>query len=170
MRIYGTVGVFMLALYAQAIAVGQVSFWGNSTIPRTPEVTNDTASVTLGLKFYSDDPGSITGIRFYKGPDNTGTHVGTLWSSTGANLASVTFSSETASGWQLANFPSPVNIAANATYVISYLAPKGYYADDQNYSWSSLSATPLHVSGSSPGVFAYGTSIIFPSGTWNASN
>ena len=169
MSIYGTAGVFLLALYAQA-AAGQVSFWGNSTIPGTPEVTYDTASVTLGLKFYADVAGSVTGIRFYKGPDNTGTHVGNLWSSTGANLASVTFSAETASGWQQANFASPVNIAANTTYVISYLAPNGNYADDHNYSWSTLSATPLHVSGSAPGVFAYGSSTAFPSGTWLASN
>jgi hypothetical protein len=144
--------------------------WTNSTIPATTQVTNDTASVTLGLKVYSDVPGSVTGIRFYKGPNNTGTHVGTLWSNTGTKLAEITFSGETASGWQQANFASPVSIAANTTYVVSYLAPKGSYADDQNYSWSTLSATPLHVSGSAPGVFAYGSSTAFPTGTWNASN
>jgi hypothetical protein len=170
MRIYGTAGVFMLALYAQAVAVGQVSFWMNSTIPGTTQVTNDTSSVTLGLKVYSDVAGSITGIRFYKGPNNTGTHIGTLWSNTGTKLAEITFSGETASGWQQGNFPSPVNIAANTTYIVSYLAPKGSYADDQNFSWSNVSATPLHVSGSAPGVFAYGSSTLFPSGAWNASN
>ncbi|HST77871.1 MAG TPA: DUF4082 domain-containing protein, partial [Verrucomicrobiae bacterium] len=69
-----------------------------------------------------------------------------------------------------ANFSSPVSIAANTAYVISYLAPKGSYADDQSYAWSSLSASPLHVSGSSPGVFAYGTNPSFPNGAWNASN
>ncbi len=46
------------------------------------------------------------GIRFYKGVANTGTHMGALWSSTGAKLANVTFSGETASGWQQANFSS----------------------------------------------------------------
>jgi hypothetical protein len=145
-------------------------FWTNSTTPGTPEVTNDTASVTLGLKFYSDVPGSVSGVRFYKGPDNTGAHVGTLWSSTGTKLAELTFSGETASGWQQANFSSPVNIAANTTYVISYLAPKGYYTCDQNYSWATLSATPLHVSGAAPGVYAYGSASLFPTGTWNGSN
>src|SRR5260370_20187597 len=145
-------------------------FWTNSTTPGTPEVTNDTASLTLGLKFYSDVPGSVSGVRFYKGPDNTGAHVGTLWSSTGTKLAEITFSGETASGWQQANFSSPVNIAANTTYVISYLAPKGYYTCDQNYSWATLSATPLHVSGTAPGVYAYGSASLFPTGTWNGSN
>jgi len=109
-------------------------------------------------------------VRFYKGSSNTGTHVGNLWTSDGTNLASVTFTGETASGWQQANFSSPVSIAANTTYVISYLAPKGYYADNQAYSWSTLNATPLHVSGSSPGVYSYGSSVSFPSKAWNASN
>jgi hypothetical protein len=151
-------------------STGSSMFWTNSTTPSTTEVSNDTASVTLGLKFYSEVSGSVNGVRFYKGPDNTGAHVGTLWSSTGTKLAEVTFSGETVSGWQQANFSSPVNIAANATYVISYLAPKGYYACDQNYSWASLSAAPLHVSGTAPGVFAYGSASTFPTGAWNGSN
>lgn len=146
------------------------TIWPNSTIPGTPEVTNDTAPVALGLKFYADVTGSVTGVRFYKGPDNTGAHVGTLWSNTGSKLAEIAFSGETASGWQQANFASPVSIAANTTYVISYLAPKGYYACNQQYSWSTLTATPLHVLGSAPGVFAYGSGTAFPTGSWNASN
>ena len=64
-----------LAIASQA--VGQTGFWTSSIIPGTKQVTNDTASVTLGLKFYSDVPGTITGVRFYKGSSNTGTHVGT---------------------------------------------------------------------------------------------
>jgi hypothetical protein len=148
----------------------QRTFWTNSTTPSTPEVTNDIKTVTLGLKFSSDVSGSVTAVRFYKGPDNTGQHVGTLWSGTGTKLAEVTFSGETASGWQQANFSSPVNIAANTTYVISYLAPKGYYAQDRFYAWTSISAAPLHVSGSSPGVFAYGSGTTFPNGTWKGSN
>jgi len=169
MSICKTAGIFIFVMYLQAIAVGQTSFWTNSSNPRTPEA-NDSGAVTLGLKFSSDVPGAVTGIRFYKGPDNTGTHVGNLWSSTGTKLASVTFSAETASGWQQAKFASPVNIAANTTYIVSYLAPKGYYADDESYLWSTLNATPLHVSGSSPGVYAYGSSATFPTGTWNVSN
>ena len=151
-------------------AVAQTSFWPNSSRPSTPEVTNDTASVTLGVKFYSDVSGFITGVRFYKGSHNTGTHVGTLWTNSGTKLASVTFSGETESGWQQANFSTAVSIVANKTYVISYLAPRGYYACDQSYSWSTVGATPLHVTGTSPGVYAYGSTTRFPNGTWNRSN
>lgn len=150
-------------------ASAQTSFWTKAAAPVTPEA-NDPASVTLGLNFYSDVAGYVTGVRFYKGSNNTGTHVGTLWTAAGAQLATVTFSGETTSGWQQANFATPVSIAAKTTYVISYLAPQGWYADDQSYSWSSLSATPLHVSGSSPGVYAYGANPTFPNGTWNSSN
>ena len=78
--------------------------------------------------------------------------------------------SETASGWQQANLSNPVTIAAMTTYVISYRAPVGNYAFDRNYSWSTLSAAPLHVSGSSPGVYAYSYSAVFPSQTWYSSN
>ena len=44
---------------------------------------NDTSSVELGVKFQTSTAGKIVGIRFYKGPQNTGTHIGNLWSSTG---------------------------------------------------------------------------------------
>lgn len=148
----------------------QTSFWTNSTTPGTQAATHDTSSVTLGLRFYSTVPATVTAVRFYKGSSNTGTHVGNLWSSTGAKLASVTFSGETASGWQQANFSSPISIAANTPHVISYFAPRGNYAVDRDYRWSSLTTGTLRVSGSSPGVFAYGSETRFPSGTWNSSN
>lgn len=145
-----------------------VSFWPATATPGT--ITDpDANSVELGLKFSSTVAGSVTGVRFYKGSSNTGTHVGHLWTSSGTLLATVTFTNETATGWQQANFSKPVKIAANTVYVISYTAPKGHYSDDQNYAWSSLNAAPLSVSGSSPGVYAYGSSV-FPGNTWNNSN
>src|SRR5258708_21980474 len=110
----------------------QTSFWPNSATPVTPE-DSDTVPITVGLNFSSDVPGSVTGLRFYKGPDNTGTHVGNLWSSTGTKLTSETHSSEIQSPDHHASFPLPVRITANTTYVISYLAPQGRYADDQYY-------------------------------------
>ena len=45
--------------------------------------------------------GYITGLRFYKAATNTGTHVGNLWTAAGSLLSSVTFTNETASGWQI---------------------------------------------------------------------
>ena len=48
---------------------------------------NDSSSVTLGVQFTPDTNGWITGVRFYKGAGNTGTHIGDLWTSSGALLA-----------------------------------------------------------------------------------
>ncbi|NUR52826.1 MAG: DUF4082 domain-containing protein, partial [Acidobacteria bacterium] len=95
------------------------SLWRTTTVPTVPSAA-DTNAVELGTKFYSDVAGYITGVRFYKSTANTGTHVGNLWSSTGTRLATVTFGSETASGWQQASFSTAVQITANTTYIISY--------------------------------------------------
>ena len=84
--------------------------------------------VELGVKFRADVSGFITGVRFYKGAGNTGTHIGSLWTSGGTLLAQATFSNETASGWQQVNFGAPVAVTANTVYVASYFAPNGGYA------------------------------------------
>jgi hypothetical protein len=168
MRTYRLVLALLLAVFGDA--TGQTSLWKSTNVPGTPNVTSDSASVTLGLRFTSDVAGTVTAVRFYKGTNNTGTHIGTLWSATGTTLGQVQFSGETNSGWQQANFATPIPIAANTTYVVSYLAPNGNYAEDDNYSWSAINAAPLHVSGSSPGVFAYGSGPTFPTSTWNASS
>jgi len=145
------------------------TYWTSSAVPGTPEM-GATPSVTLGLQFYADVPGLVTGVRFYKGPHNLGTHVGTLWSGAGAKLAEIAFSGESASGWQQANFATPVNIAANTPYVISYLAPQGSYPFDSNFSWSSPHTGPLHVSGSSPGVFSFASGVSFPTNSYLSGN
>ena len=41
------------------------------------------------MKFRANRAGYVTGIRFYKGTGNTGTHVGSLWTSGGNKLGSV---------------------------------------------------------------------------------
>lgn len=123
------------AVFNTAPAIGTatpVSVWAPKNVPKNPAASTSHAA-DLGLTFLSDVPGYITGLRFYKSSKNTGKHVGYLWTSTGTQLGSVTFTNESASGWQQANFPSPIAINANTPYVISYWAPKGYYADDIGY-------------------------------------
>ena len=90
---------------------------------------DDPNSVELGVKFQASQDGTITGIRFYKGPQNTGTHVADLWTASGTLLASVTFTNESASGWQQVNFSNPVAITAGTTYVASYHTSGDYSAD-----------------------------------------
>src|SRR3954447_15676829 len=144
-----------------AAAVCPCSVWGASSTPANPSEA-DPDAVEVGMKFRADSDGFVTGVRFYKGSGNTGTHVGHLWSATGTQLATATFSNESATGWQQVLFSSPVAINANQTYVVSYYAPNGHYADDANFFASSGADTaPLHalrdgVDGAN-GVYRYGT-------------
>jgi hypothetical protein len=79
-----------------------------------------------------------------------------------------------ASGWQEAYFSAPVAISANTTYVISYYAPVGRYADDANYFKFGVDNAPLHALANGidgpNGVYAYGGNGTFPSSSYNASN
>ena len=127
------------------------------------------------MKFQSDVTGYITGIRFYKGTGNTGTHVGHLWTSTGTLLASATFSGETATGWQQVTFATPVAITANTVYVASYYAPVGRYAyNEPFFATKGVDNAPLHALANSVaagnGVYAYGNLGLFPNSTYNSTN
>ena len=117
--------------------------------------------------------GYITGILFYKGASNTGTHVGHLWDANGNLLATATFANEAASGWQQVTFASPVAIAADTVYIASYFAPNGGYAADGAYFASSaFSSGPLTaLSTATPGgngVYVDGGG--FPTNSFNATN
>ncbi len=144
----------------------------------TPAVidANDGTPVEVGLKFRSDTNGLVTGVRFYKAPTNTGTHLGHLWTSTGNQLGSVTFTGESASGWQQATFSSPISVTAGTTYIVSYYAPAGHYSADTSYFASAgVDNAPLHalangVDGPN-GVYLYASSPGgFPSNTYSSTN
>ncbi len=157
------------------------SIFGNQT-PLTPD-DGDPSSVEVGMKFQSSTYGQITGIRFYKAAGNTGTHVGSLWDANGNLLTQVTFTNETASGWQNATFASAVTVMPNTTYVVGYLAPNGHYSGDSgwfypapsppptgggSYNSPPLSAVPNNTSVN--GLYAYTNSSVFPTSTFQASN
>ena len=69
------------------------AIWPDVAPSGVTDVT-DGSAVELGVKFTASQDGSITGIRFYKVPDNTGTHTGSLWTSSGTLLATGTFTDE----------------------------------------------------------------------------
>ena len=161
------------------------SIWGTNITPATPN-SGVATSTEVGVKFNADRTGDITGIRFYKASANTGTHIGNLWTSTGQLLASATFTSETASGWQQVNFAQPVPITAGTTYVASYFAPNGHYSADGYYFYTTppegtdptitnVDSPPLHAlrntNGVVNGVYSNSSSSTFPtSPANNASN
>jgi beta-glucanase (GH16 family) len=154
-------------------APASVTIWPSTAVPTVADDGPD-SSVELGVKFRSDVNGELTGIRFYKAAANTGTHVGNLWSTNGTLLGSITFSNETASGWQQMLLASPVAITSNTVYVASYHCTIGHYSEDDNYFASKgVDNPPLHALAntvSADGVYSYGSSSAFPSSTWESAN
>ena len=150
------------------------TIWPSTAMPATADA-GPYSPLELGVQFRADSDGYITGIRFYKSASNTGTHVGHLWSSSGALLASVTFTGESASGWQQANFASPVAITSNTVYVASYQASVGHFSLDQGYfTTSGVDNSPLHApadgGGNLNGLYAFTSTGAFPTNTYNSSN
>ena len=150
------------------------SAWTSSTSPSIASYP-DPGAVELGVRFKSDVDGYVTGVRFYKGAGNAGTHRGNLWSAAGQLLATAVFSSESASGWQEVSFATPVPISANTVYVASYFAPQGGYAVDTGYfATAGVDRAPIHllkdgVSGGN-GLYTYSTTSTFPASTYRSSN
>jgi hypothetical protein len=113
-------------------------------------------------------------VRFYKGAGNTGTHTGRLYAANGTLLATATFTNETASGWQVAYFPSAVTITPGTTYVVTYHAPNGRYSVTSGGLANEFASAPLRAlaSGASGGngVYRYGAGGTLPSSSWNDTN
>ncbi|WP_375422892.1 DUF4082 domain-containing protein [uncultured Friedmanniella sp.] len=126
----------------------------------------DGDSLTVGLRFTADASGSVSGVRFYKGAGNGGTHIGALYSSTGALLAQATFANETASGWQAVAFSKPVAVSEGGTYTAATSMPEGRYAVTKAYDWPVTGANLTGVAG----TYNYGSTLRYPQSTYNASN
>jgi hypothetical protein len=154
------------------------SLWDSSFTPAILE-DKDRKAVELGLRFQSDVDGFITAIRFYKGSQNTGVHVGSLWDESGQLLSQAAFSGETVSGWQQVSFPAPVPIQALTTYIASYHTTVGRYSVTEDYfnnANNTLSNGPLRAlpstgngGNTTNGVYLYGAGG-FPVNSFKASN
>ncbi|MCW2225810.1 VCBS repeat-containing protein [Bradyrhizobium japonicum] len=153
----------------QTVTVGAFPYLTVFPGSATPAVVNttDASAVELGLQFSSSVAGTVTGVRFYKSSQDTGVHTGELWSSTGTLLATVTFSNETSSGWESANFSNPVTITPGQTYVVSYHTNVGHYSNTQEYFASPIKSGPLTAVA---GVFAYSTTSQLPTSTFDSTN
>lgn len=85
-------------------------------------------------------------------------------------------------GWQTANFSSPVSLVAGQEYTVSYrtannyLSASGFFAASREVAFDGLdndAFTDPYGFISAPqnaGVFAYGSSLVRPTDTWNAAN
>jgi len=166
----------------QLSVTGPYSLFGER-VPKNPvfiekvlgsdEPMDPQPALELGVRFTPQIDGLITGVRFYKGQGNGGTHRGTLWTNGGTELASATFTGESQTGWQSVGFGTPVPVSAGTTYVASYLAPQGHYASD-----SGFFSTEAHVSGplvapqaqptAGNGLYRYGGG--FPNESYGGTN
>jgi hypothetical protein len=149
------------------------SLFASDSVPSTA-ASSDTAAIEVGVKFKSDVAGWITGVRFYKGIGNTGTHIGSLWNTAGVRLATGQFTNETNSGWQQLTFDTAVPISAGTTYVASYFAPNGHYSVDRYGFSEPRGRAPLHTQRdgvpSANGVYKYGTASAFPTSGYQGTN
>ncbi|ROP36525.1 uncharacterized protein DUF4082 [Saccharothrix texasensis] len=144
-----------------------------SDVPQTVTVA-DVGPVQLGAKFRTAaSDAAAVGIRFYKGPQNTGAHTAHLWTAGGVLLASTTFTGETASGWQEATFGAPVPLTAGTTYIASYHTTTRYSATAAFFGADrvrgSLTA-PSSASSGGNGLYTYGPAGSFPGSSFNATN
>ena len=144
------------------------------SVPGTTAST-DSNGIELGMRFRADVDGWVTGVRFYKGAGNTGTHTGSLWTGAGTLLARGSFGVESAAGWQTMSFDTPVAVRKATTYVVSYYAPNGRYAFDRDYFTGKPADTPPLVGLASGtdgqnGLYRYGITSGFPDASFVDTN
>ncbi|MBW4550087.1 MAG: DUF4082 domain-containing protein [Aphanocapsa sp. GSE-SYN-MK-11-07L] len=160
----------MANLSAAALSSDQgasASIFSSTATPNQAKTdgTGSSADYELGMEFKSAKAGTISAIRYYKAPGETGTHIGRIWSSSGKLLGSVTFTNETASGWQQQQLANPLTIDANTTYIVSVNA-KSYYAITENGLATPVKNGDLTAS---KGVFNTAPGSL-PTQSWNSSN
>jgi hypothetical protein len=148
-----------------------ISIFSNA-VPNDP--TGGGSKVTLGVKFWSSQSGTISAIRFYRAAISSNGYVAKLYSAGGTLLGSATLTHESGPvpGWQVANFASPIPISANTTYVAAYYSAAGQGAGDpyelrQGVTNGSLIAPASSAVG---GNGVYASKNAFPQSRYEASN
>jgi hypothetical protein len=116
-KLFSLFAVLGALLCAAPVFAQSTSIWGPT---ETPVTINQYTAYEMGTRFYSDTPGYVIALRFYKISGATGIRTGTLWKADGTQLAQVTFANETASGWQTQMLTTPVFLQAGVSYVVSY--------------------------------------------------
>lgn len=125
-RLWPVMAIASLCVWIAAPAAVADSLWNGGG---SPAGYTTSFPLELGMQFEVSEPGQIQGVSFYKAPNDAATsHQVHLWSSSGQVLATGQTSSESASGWQTATFPSPVSIQANTIYVASYFTSSGAFS------------------------------------------
>jgi type II secretory pathway pseudopilin PulG len=152
---------------------------------QVPASTYTDGDYELGMKFQSTVNGTITHIRYYRAAQETGSHTGRLWTTGGSQLASVTFTGETSSGWQSAALATPIAVTADTTYIVSVNNNTAYSATNTpgNYNFAngqlrSVQNAPIGVYHNTRGSFPdsiyqnehYFLDVIFVGGSSSSSS
>jgi len=141
-------------------------------VPSDPNGAGKT--VTLGVKFWSSQSGTISAIRFYRAAVSSNGYVASLYAASGTLLGSATLALESGPvpGWQVANFVSPIPVSANTTYISAYYCPVGQGAGDPNELNNGVTNGPLTAPASLAvgGNGVYNVKNAFPKNSHQASN
>ena len=165
------VALSVLTAGNQCFAQSTVSLFSNDQPAST---SSSNKSISLGVKFWSSQAGTISAIRFYRSVKSAQGYVARLYTASGSILGSAQMQTESGPvpGWQQANFATPIPIAANTTYVADYVAPSGKYSQTNNALTQTVSNGPLYAPGSSQvgGNGVYVKSSGFPTTSSNGTN
>ena len=121
--------IFFLILFIIGYSLAQ----NNCTIEvmmedfnQAPDVSN--SNQNFGTVFNVSQDGYVIAINFFKHVSETGSHTGVLWDYlTQQSLATVSFASETSSGWRSAFLASPFYILKGKQYMVSVNANSKKY-------------------------------------------
>jgi hypothetical protein len=148
-----------------------ISIFGDA-VPNNP--TGGGTKVTLGVKFWSTQSGTISGIRFYRAAVSSNGYVARLYSAGGTLLGSATLAHESGPvpGWQVANFASPIPLSAKTTYIAAYYSAAGEGAGDPYELRNGVTNGPLTAPAASAvgGNGVYSSNNAFPKSAYEASN
>lgn len=94
-------------------------------------VNTEAGDIEIGIVFMVDQQCTATASLFYKGDaTNIGPHVGRIWNAdSGVQVTNVTYTGETASGWQRMAFASPPTLIPGVQYIHSVTLPDGHYSN-----------------------------------------
>ena len=114
-------------------------------------------------------------LRFYKQANNTGTHVGHLWTADGPAAGHRHLHrTRRPTGWQQVDLPNPIPVTKDTTYVSSYYSPQRLLrARRRAASTARITRAPLIGAGQRPTAATASTSTApaaFPTDSCNATN
>ncbi len=133
--------------------------FGSGDFPtRTVTTAEDTNDYELGMRFSAIEAGTITQLRYYRGSADAGdTDVRTLnlWTAGGVLLGSVTVTSAPGqAGWQIGTLATPIAIAANTAYIVSYGTLQNYAFSNNFFATGDTSPTGTLVAPVGAGTFS----------------